>query len=634
MRVLLKYFRQHPWQRRALTASVAALLGVLGAWVAWPTFRDLHVAALLGSHDPLRRQRGIVRAVELGKDRPALVERLAGRLDSAGDMEFSAIAEVLRQLGLFHAPDRPGRQIDRWRAINLSSARGLGSAGVRLLMLNGIILDGRDNDHVRRALRRAAGDEAAEVRAASAVLAARLGDDAALTTLLADGQAQVRAAAAVDAALAGRKACVGKIAGMFDRADGDEEISAAAYALASLDGEEFAAALAERIRKAHADGSGALLERLLYVGTLSEKHAVAPAMVEVLARAKSRESLPPAMALVAAGRLRLEAARPFAYQAISAVLRRDESKLTMGDARTLAAAVKAAHRFGRMPKLFAVCMEKLWHPGTSQAMIFCAEALGDLPSMPASPAAPEELALTREAAMEVLRRAAGYEGTPVPSAAAAVALFRLAPDRADEALRAACESETWLAGDYVAWHLARAGPHRQQAMRVAADFLAPGVYNKGVQTAGAMLLAMLARRTDQAGAAAGAIEARLAAERDPFVAGSCRCALLILGRRRHADEVAELARSDTFPKRRALTALLLAGEPAGLDLLLGGERLDAGRIDSFLSGRLMARVCAAVAPELPAFDMDAPPDVRRWQCRILRDFYLIHRRSILAKMRG
>ena len=113
-----------------------------------------------------------------------------------------------------------------------------------------------------------------------------------------------------------------------------------------------------------------------------------------------------------------------------------------------------------------------------------------------------------------------------------------------------------------------------------------------------------------------------------------RCALLTLGRRQHAGAVTELARSDTFPKRRALTALVLAGEPAGFDLVLGSERLDAARIDSFLTGRLMGRVYAAVVAEMPGFDIDAPQHVRHWQCRIVRDFYLIHRRAILDRMRS
>ena len=572
--------------------------------------------------------------MELGEHRPKLIQRLERRIDSAGDVEFSAIAEVLRRLGRFHTPARPGAQIDRWRSINLAAGKGPESTGLRLLMLNGLILDGRDNAHARRGLRLAAGDAEPEVRAASAVLAAKLGDEGTLAELLADADAQVRAAAAIDAALAGRKGCIEKIAGIFAKPETDAELAAAAFALARLAPAEFAAPIAGQIEKARQDDKQALLEQLLYVATLLDKRAVGPAVVNVFRSAQRGKTAPPAMALVAAGRLRLHAARRFVVEPVFVVLRRDRDKLTVRDAQTLAAATNAARRFGMLRKLYAACMKMLWHPGTSQAMIFCAEALTvPASASPASGDGLEEVALAPAEAVEILRRAAAYAGTPVPSAAAAVALFKLAPDEAEEALRIACGSETWLAGDYVAWNLARAGRHRRQATRIAAKFIGPEVYDKGVRTAGAILLASLARGTDQAGRVADAIEGRLRRQRDRFAAGSYQCALLTLGRGEYAADVAELVRSDAFPKRRALTALLLAGEPAGFDLVFGAERLDAARIDSFLTGRLMARVYAAVAADLPGFDMDAPRRVRHWQCQILRDFYLIHRPAILAKMR-
>ena len=59
----------------------------------------------------------------------------------------------------------------------------------------------------------------------------------------------------------------------------------------------------------------------------------------------------------------------------------------------------------------------------------------------------------------------------------------------------------------------------------------------------------------------------------------------------------------------------------------------AEAIDSFLTGRGLAEVYGTVAPSLSAFDHDAPAHVRYFQCRILRDDYLIHRRAILDPMR-
>ncbi|MHC4716224.1 MAG: hypothetical protein ACYS5V_04585, partial [Planctomycetota bacterium] len=141
--------------------------------------------------------------------------------------------------------------------------------------------------------------------------------------------------------------------------------------------------------------------------------------------------------------------------------------------------------------------------------------------------------------------------------------------------------------------------------------------------------------TDRASDAERIIQARLdgglyGPENDPFVAGAYQCALMFLGRGDFDRDVAELSYTDTFPKRRALTALMLRRNAAGFDRVLAGKRPEPDAIDSFLSGRLMARVYRALAPELTAVDVDAPASVRYWQCGLLRDDYLIHRSSILA----
>ena len=84
----------------------------------------------------------------------------------------------------------------------------------------------------------------------------------------------------------------------------------------------------------------------------------------------------------------------------------------------------------------------------------------------------------------------------MPAAAAAVALFRLDARGAREPLRTVCESEAYLAGDYVAWHLSRIGG--PAAWELAEEFFGPRVYNKALRSTGAMLRAMLARGTDRA----------------------------------------------------------------------------------------------------------------------------------------
>jgi len=618
-----------------MTLSLAAVLGVTAAWLVWPSWRDRQILKSLGAKDPAQRRRGVAWAVEVAKRRPELIELLERRLGSAGDEQFEGIARVLEELKRFHTPQRGGEVIDRLRAVRFSEARGPAGLGERLGELTGLTLDGRDNAHVRRALELAAGDAEAEVRAASAVLAARLGDDRTLGRLLADAAPQVRAAAAMDAGLAGRIECIEKIAGIFEAAEGDDEIAAAAYALARLAPQRYGKPIAARAVKAWEAGEEVLLERLLYVAALLKQDVAGPAILTILNDAARKGKDPPAMALVVAGRLKLAAARALVDQVLTGILARKRNELTVGDAQTLAAAASAAGRLGLPPGVFLKVIRELWYPTTEQAMILTVEAL-------AAGTPLEDIA-------QALQQAADYEladpddpqtqiRTPVASAAAAVALFRLAGDRAEDALRAACASETWLAGDYVAWNVARTDARRQEASRIAATFIGPGVYDDGVRTAGAILLALLARGTDQADEAAAAIERKLrggplGAKPDAFAAGSYKCALLMLGRREFAGEVARLARSGFFPKRRALAALVLAGEAAGLDLVLAGARFEARQIDSFLTGRLMARVYAAVAAELPAFDLEAPPRARHWQCRLLRDFYLIHRVSILDRMR-
>ncbi|KPK82983.1 MAG: hypothetical protein AMJ81_08700, partial [Phycisphaerae bacterium SM23_33] len=232
MRAFLRYFRQHPWQRRTLTLMLACLLGVLAAWAAWPTLRDRQILALLGAADPIDRERGIRWAEDVARTRPAVVRLLERHLADENDSKFAAIAQVLIRLGRFDARLRTDEQLDRYAVINLAAAGGkAGPADLRLTWLHELVLGVRDNRHARRALELATADEAPQVRQAAAVLAARLGDDQALLKLLQDGQPKVRAAAALDATLAGRSGCVHTIAEMALAANSDEELAAGVLAL-------------------------------------------------------------------------------------------------------------------------------------------------------------------------------------------------------------------------------------------------------------------------------------------------------------------------------------------------------------------------------------------------------------------
>ncbi len=631
MRAVLHYFRQHPWQRRAITLSLAAISGVGAAWLVWPVLRDRQILGLLGSPDATQRHRGILWAQRVAPKRPELLRLLEGKLDEADDRQFAAIAEVLIQAGRFKAPYRTDEQLDRYAVVNLALAKGKGPETVhrRLLWLGQLILSGRDNAHVRRALALAADDVSPEVRQSAAVLAAKLGDERTLSALLGDGQAAVRAEAALAAALAGQSRHVPAIAAIFDRHRSGPLMCAAAYALAQLAPRAHGRRIVDRIKELLPTGSAAEVDQLLCAAGLLERDLIVEAARAALAcptGSGGTNRIPSAMAFVLAGRAGLADAKPRIAAVVDGMIARKE-ELTMGEAVTLAATVDAARRLGMPASFFRKVLRELWHPGTSLAMIFAAEALGR-----------SSAAAGHDETLALLRAAADDSRAPVPAAAAAVALYRLAPDSPQtlEALRAVCSSETYLAGDYLAWHLSRVP--LPGAERVALAFFGPNEYDRAVRSVGAVLLALLARRTGRAGEVCRLIEARLRGglygpERDPFVAGSYCCALVILGRRDFARDIRTLSYSDTFPKRRALTALLLAGDPEGFDRVLAAVEFDPAEADSYLTGRLMARVYAAVAPELPPFYLAGPAAVRYWQCRVLRDYYLIHRSSLLNRQR-
>jgi len=594
--------------------------------------RDRQILDLLNSPEPLERHRGVRWAQRVVPHRPALLRLLERKLDEADDRQFAAIAEVLIRAGRFKAPYRTGEQLDRYAVVNLALARGDGPDAVRRrrLWLHQLILGGRDNAHVRRALALAAGDAAVRLRRLAAILAARLGDDEVLSALLEDDESAVRAAAALAAGLAGRRQHLPVIAAMFERNRSGPAMYAAGYALARLAPRAFGRRIVGRLKELLPTASAVDVDRLLCAAALLERDsAVGAARAALVAPAGPGGAKRPglAMAFVLAGRTGLAEAEPRIKAVVDDMIAR-KRELTMGEAVTLAAAVNAARRLKLPPSFFRKVLKELWHPGTSLAMIFAAEALAE--SSPSADDLAETLALLRAAAQDAR--------APVPAAAAAVALYRLAPGSPQslEALRTVCSSETFLAGDYVAWQLRRAP--RPGGERVALTLFGPHEYDRAVRSVGAVLLALLARRTQRASEVRELIEARLRGglygpERDPFVAGSYQCALMVLGRRDFADDIRILCYSDTFPKRRALVALLLGGDPEGFDRVLAGRDFDPAEADSYLTGRLMARVYAAVAPELPAFYVEAPAAVRHWQCQVLRDYYLIHRSSLAERLR-
>jgi len=110
-----------------------------------PIVRDLQIIDMLGSEDPLQHRRGIALAVNDAPRRPELIERIESRLDSAGDVQFSAMVDVLNRLEKFRTPARKGEQLDRFHLIKLAArpdADSDQSVEVRQILLHRIILDG------------------------------------------------------------------------------------------------------------------------------------------------------------------------------------------------------------------------------------------------------------------------------------------------------------------------------------------------------------------------------------------------------------------------------------------------------------------------------------------------------------
>jgi len=228
--------------------------------------------------------------------------------------------------------------------------------------------------------------------------------------------------------------------------------------------------------------------------------------------------------------------------------------------------------------------------------------------------------------------------TPVASAAAAVALWRLGGEDAASALHYAASSRYTLPGDYIAWHVSQTDPAAGTELGV--DMLpaldAPHelrVYNDNVRSAGAMMLALSARTDEQRLAAAERIRSRLiggeyGGEDVRQVRWSYMCALAITGDDTYRRELSALLSVTEFPRRRLLTGLLLAGDREAMDWLLWHPQFSDASVVELLLDRRIGEVLAAVAPDLPRVERAAPQQVRLWQARILRETYAIRRAKI------
>jgi len=635
------YLRAHPWQRRVLTFGVAVVLGLLAAGLTYDTVVERSAIRSLASRDPHRRQLAVARAAALARRRPSFVRRLEETLGSDDDGLFLAAVAVLRRIGKFDTAWRDPVCIDRMRALQIAETRSVaGAAETRRLLLAEVLAAGRDNRYVRAALARTARDEATEVRRLAARLAARLGDDRMLAALLQDGQGEVAAAAALDAGLAGRAGLSRRLAGLLDGSEDVEVISSAAYGLALLAPADYSRRICRLALEAKLP---AVRDRLLHVLTVLADDDAAATVGRVLSAAVDGGQLPPAAAIAAGSRLRVSRMP----EVVKAVI--DQAVRGSGEVRQsqVAAAFDAAvaMRLDVHDPAERFC-RRYWGPGLP--LVLMAAAGATVPPGGGRDGRRQGLVRTLRRAAEYHRPAARqpatgpaeWISTPMPSAAAAAALWKLSPADAQPCVRQLASVDPTLPGDYLAWHLARSD--RAAAFGLGLVMLPPPagagrlsqprhdpVYNENQLATGAMLLALSAGPAEQVAEATGRIEARLAGlargGRDGLLLrGTYQCALLMLGRADVKPAVRELLTVGQFPQRRALTALLVVGDGYALDWLLSPQNSD-DYVAFVLVNEALAEVLAACAPSLPTVDAFATGETLLWRVRIVREAWAVGR---------
>ena len=694
---LVRYLRKHRWQRRLLTSLIAVIIGGTLGVLLYPRYerrelrlRDEAIIGNLGSADSAKQLAASAKIMVLAEESEDTFDRVVGALAGGNDRQFVAVVAILKSLsrrspeararlsggaamaqldaaletdsrsrftamvsllqslGKFDIPTRKGLHLDHLNAIYMEIERqDANSEHVdgRWTTLREVLTDGRDNRYVRQALALGAGDASADVRKLASILAARLGDasaDKVLGSLLADKEPGASAAAALSAAAGGRTGLVDALKKLLDSAADDEVTSATAYALATLD----AAGSAERICAMLLDArsSPPLRDRLLHVMTVLNNDPARKAVSSVLGAARRDQRYPPAMALLAAGKLKMTEAEPD----IRAVLTTSRKK---GKRHTghLQAAIAAAELLDLSVReeLFPLCRDAwgLWDPLTAVSAV---RALG----RQAAKKQPQHKA-TREQCVYLLRLAAatghGHQlwpgrvdpvaAAPIAGTAAAVALWLLdSTECGSKRIRNAThhtDEKKSLPGDYMSWHMAASAP--ADAMTALGMAMLPplrgGVHNDQERAAGAMLLALSARTASQKADAVARISLRLKREDKTLISGAYRCALLILGRRGELATVRALRGLRNFPRRRVMTALLAVGDKNTVDWLLLDRNKPLEDVAGLLTTAFIGEVLTAAAPALPAVDLAGDGGMQKWQARIMRHHWGVRRARLALGLR-
>ncbi|MBT3201702.1 MAG: hypothetical protein HN350_17510 [Phycisphaerales bacterium] len=666
---IVKYFVRHPLALM-MTSGLLTLCAMGAVLLIYPNWVDSSLLEKLSSNNAMVRSDAIMTSATRAKHRPEMKRKLIDALDTTeDDTHFFAIVSALNTAGMFRSSVTNPMHIDRAMAIEVTTAP---DPNTKLWILMQIINKRHDNRYVRQALQAVAVCEDPIVRARSALLAARLKDNAVLAKLLDDDEPAVRAAAALDAGLAGLDHPAPKQSETLDDADTKvacNEMIARAYIDPVKYGPELCAALSQ-------SKDDALTDHLCHIMTIL-KTPQAQKTVRELLLARRGKSTPPTMAILAAGKLQVAEAQPD----IRAILK---SALTDPNIQRdlVHSAIVAADQL-KLPvrtELYQLC-KKYWNPSWRSELMFASatRALGrqltlDVDQGPEAPTSKECQNLLIRAAYYVspiptTGPASAGKKTPLASAAAATAYWLLNPssDPKIQIKQAASQpgngvfeftgnsatgarvamdaaEASILAGDYIAWHIARSG--HPEAFKLALQMLpaidAPlelHVYNENLRGAGAMLLAFSAKTDAQKKIAIERIRGRLepgeshTGEDDPILAGRYRCALLILGQSKELKTVRDQRNDGGHAVPAAFCALLFAGEIEALDYLLSNRHIPPRDVAAYLIYDGLDRVLADRAPSLPAIDASGPALIQLWQAEILRDYYVLHRDAIKLELK-
>ncbi|MFP4105967.1 MAG: hypothetical protein ACLFVU_07730 [Phycisphaerae bacterium] len=641
------YLRQHPWQRRAVSAGLVLILAGIAAFFLYPYVRDHMLLSELGSEDPLVRRKAVDRAIGLAANDEGAARRLNHAAADVDDRTFLSIVTVLRHVKRFTAAEDNPALLDRLNSILLRRGEEEHTRGE---ILRKTVLMRRDNRYVREIVDLGTRDELPRIRSLAASLAARLGDTGKLWELTADADPAVASTALIDLALLGVTADapqqISELTQMAMQAESDDLAAAAGMVLAA--GEQTRPTLLGILEKTL---PGPHRDKLLLVAMRYNTAGLDELVRKFIIEAgKKQRDLSPTE-LLTAGRLGLPEARELAEAILTRAIT-PGARLTRGQllaALTVAGRTKAPV----LPQVYTF-IEKYWSRELQLAQIHACRTLGQLL---ADPAAQPDDAPTAEQCKQLLLARADIADTPAAAAEAAWQAWRMNPAPAEPwsfppdmlpevalkhllvnmkdtelRVRQVAQFDQTLAGDLLSWNIGRSG--RDEAVALGkvmlpslGDHPALSVYNDNERATGAMLLAISADSEQEKQAARDRITHRLAGngygEDSFFVERTYQCALLILGAE-DKDIVAQgLLTSGSFPERRAFTALMLSGTGKPLEWLLWNPFMSDDRLINNLVSNLLAEVIAETRPDLPRFDIPLQRPARLWQIRLMRQAYML-----------